>query len=60
MLVSNKLLLISSTGKAVALSPFTGEKQTETDLPQGTRVSPVVADGTLYVLTDDAQLLALR
>ncbi len=60
VLVNNKLLLVSSDGKAVALSAFTGEKQGEADLPEGSRVAPVVANGTLYVLTDDAQLLALR
>jgi outer membrane protein assembly factor BamB len=60
VLASNKLLLVSSTGEAIALSPFTGEKVEESELPEGTRVAPVIADGTLFVLTDDAQLLALR
>ena len=60
ILVSNRLLLLSSDGRAALISPFTGEKQSEMEIPEGTRVPPVVADGTLYLLTEDADLIALR
>jgi hypothetical protein len=31
-----------------------------TDFPDGVFLDPVVANNTLYVLTDDARLIALR
>jgi len=60
LLVSNFLVLIASTGKAELLSPFTGQKLGETAMPDGTFISPVVANGMMYVLTNEAQLVALR
>ncbi len=44
----------------VALSPYTGKVLGQQDLPAAAAVAPVVADGTLYIVTDDATLLALR
>jgi hypothetical protein len=58
--VSNFLVLVSSNGKAELLSPYTGEKLGETAIPDGTFIPPVMANGTMYVLTNDAQLVALR
>jgi outer membrane protein assembly factor BamB len=60
LLVSNRLLLFSSNGKAVSLNPATGQEMNEIDIPTGTFVPPVMARGTLYLLTNDAQLVALR
>jgi outer membrane protein assembly factor BamB len=60
LLVSNFLVLVSSNGKAELLSPYTGEKLGETAIPDGTFIPPVMANGTMYVLTNDAQLVALR
>jgi outer membrane protein assembly factor BamB len=60
MLVSNFLVLVASTGKATLLSPYTGQKLGETEIPSGTFISPVVANGIMYVLTDEAELVALR
>jgi outer membrane protein assembly factor BamB len=58
ILVSNFLVLVASTGKAVLLSPYTGEKLGETEIPAGTFIQPVVASGMMYVLTDKADLVA--
>ena len=60
VLVSDRLILVSSTGKAVSLSPYTGEIKGEVELPGRTLIAPVIADGTVYILTDDAELVALR
>jgi outer membrane protein assembly factor BamB len=60
MLVSNFLVLVSSDGKATLLSPYTGQKLGDTEIPSGTFISPVVANGIMYVLTDEAELVALR
>jgi outer membrane protein assembly factor BamB len=60
VLISNFLVLVSSYGKAALLSPYTGQKLGETEMPGGTFISPVVANGIMYVLTDEAQLVALK
>ena len=60
LLVSNFLVLVASNGKAALLSPFNGQKLGETEMPDGTFIAPVVANGVMYVLTNDAQLVALR
>ena len=60
LLVSNFLVLVSSNGKAQLLSPYTGQKLGETLIPDGTFIPPVVANGIMYVLTNDARLVALR
>ncbi|MGH6889774.1 MAG: PQQ-binding-like beta-propeller repeat protein [Rhizomicrobium sp.] len=60
VLVSNRLILVSSSGKAVSLSPYSGELMGRVDIPDGTYIAPVVANGTLYILTNDAQLVAMR
>ncbi|MDX2102316.1 MAG: PQQ-binding-like beta-propeller repeat protein [Alphaproteobacteria bacterium] len=60
VLASDRLVLAGSNGEAVSLSPYTGEVTGVLRLPGATRVPPVVADGTLYILTDSATLVALR
>ncbi|HEY1838458.1 MAG TPA: PQQ-binding-like beta-propeller repeat protein [Rhizomicrobium sp.] len=60
VLVSNKLIAVSSTGFAEAISPYTGRLMARMQIPDGTYIAPVVANGTLYLYTNDAQLVALR
>ncbi len=60
VLASDRLVLVSSTGDAVSVSPYTGEVLGRIDLPDGALIAPVVAKETLYILTDDAQLIALK
>jgi outer membrane protein assembly factor BamB len=60
ILVSDRLILVSSTGKAISLSPYSGELLGRVDIPDGTYIPPIVAGGTLYILTNSAQLVALR
>ncbi|MDO8422662.1 MAG: PQQ-binding-like beta-propeller repeat protein [Parvibaculum sp.] len=60
LLVSDKLILVSTTGEAVTLSALTGEVLGTTDLPGNSLIAPIVADGIVYILTDNGTLLALR
>ncbi len=60
VLVSDRLILASSNGYAVSVSPYTGELLGRMEIPDGTYVAPVVANGMLYILTNSAELVALR
>ena len=60
VLAGDRLILAGSHGLAVALSPYTGDFLGRLELPDGAAVPPVVANETLYVLTNDGSLIALR
>ncbi|MEO8894317.1 MAG: PQQ-binding-like beta-propeller repeat protein [Rhizomicrobium sp.] len=60
ILVSNKLIVVSSDGYAQAISPYTGALMGRVEIPGGTSIAPVVADDTLYILTNNAELVALK
>lgn len=60
VLVSDKLILVSSNGYAQALSPYDGKLTGRVEIPDGATIAPVVADGTLYIYTASAELVALR
>jgi outer membrane protein assembly factor BamB len=60
VLVSNRLILVSSSGFAVSISPYSGELLGRVEIPSGAYIAPVVANDTLYILTNDADLVALR
>jgi outer membrane protein assembly factor BamB len=59
-LIGDRLVFAGSVHRAVAVSPYTGKVLGLQNLPAAASVAPVVADGTLYIVTDDATLLALR
>ena len=60
ILVSDKLIVVSSSGVAESISPYTGELIGRIDIPSAAFIAPIVANGTLYIYTNDAQLVALR
>ena len=60
VLVSDRLLVPASDGEIWSVSPYTGQPLGRIKLDSGILISPSVADGTVYVLTDDATLVALR
>ena len=60
VLVSDRLLILSSEGYAVSMSPYTGEVLGQVDIPDKAFIAPVVADGIVYLLTDDGTLTALK
>jgi outer membrane protein assembly factor BamB len=60
VLVSDRLVLVSSDGFAASVSPYTGALLGRMAIPDGAYIAPVVASATLYLLTNSAQLVALR
>lgn len=60
VLAGSRLFVANSEGDAVTVSPTNGEIESRIRLPGGVLVSPIVANRTTYVLTDEADLVALR
>ena len=60
LLVGDRLLIAGSHGEAVTMSPYNGEILGRLDLPGPVLIAPIAAGGTVYLLTEDAQLLAYR
>lgn len=60
ILASDRLIIASSHGWALSVSPYTGQVLGREQMPDGVTVAPVAADGTLYFLTDDGSLVAYR
>jgi outer membrane protein assembly factor BamB len=60
VLAGDRLLVLASNGTGEAVSPYTGEPLGKFEFPDGVYVSPAVAQSTLYVVTDEADLIALR
>lgn len=60
VLVTDRLVLAGSHGEAVTVSPYTGEILGRIELPDRVMMAPIVANGTLYFLTDGADLIAYR
>jgi outer membrane protein assembly factor BamB len=60
LLVSDRLVVAGTNHEALAVSPYTGEILGRQDLSGAASLGPIVADGTVFVVTDDGRLLALR
>jgi len=60
VLVSNRLIVVSSDSYAESISPYTGQLLGRMEIPDNTYISPVVANKTMYILTNDADLVAYR
>lgn len=60
VLAGDRLVLTSSLGDAVSVSPYTGEVLGKIELSGGVYIAPIVAQETLYIVTDSAELIALR
>jgi outer membrane protein assembly factor BamB len=60
VLAGDRLVVASNTGIAQAISPYTGEVLGEQKLPDGVEVAPVAAAGTVWLIANDATLVALR
>ena len=60
VLAGDRLIVTSSTGDAISISPYTGELLGRLRLPGTPTVAPVVANNTIYILTEDADLVAIR
>jgi outer membrane protein assembly factor BamB len=60
VLAGDRLVLAGTDGTALSLSPYTGQILGKQELSGKASVAPVVAGGTLYIVTDDATLAAFR
>jgi outer membrane protein assembly factor BamB len=60
VLGGDRLITVASNGEAMSFSPYTGAPLGRVILPEGTFLTPILADRTLFVLTDDADLIAMQ
>lgn len=60
VLASDRLIVTSSTGMALALSPYTGKPLGLTEMPDGVSLAPIVANKQMVFLTDEAELVVYR
>jgi outer membrane protein assembly factor BamB len=60
LLVSDRLVVAGTNKDALAVSPYTGEIIGRQSLSGAASLGPVAAGGTVFVVTDDGRLLALR
>jgi outer membrane protein assembly factor BamB len=59
-LAGDRLIVLSTDGGALSVSPYTGEPLGRDEMSGGGYFAPTIADNSLYVLTDDAKLSAYR
>jgi outer membrane protein assembly factor BamB len=60
VLASDRLIVAGSHGQALTISPYTGDLLGFEPMPDGVSVPPVVADGSIYFLANDADIVAYR
>jgi outer membrane protein assembly factor BamB len=60
LVASNRILVTSSRGELIALSPQTGERLSAVDLKDPVYLEPIAVGDKVFVLTDDARLIAIR
>ncbi len=59
VLASNRLIMFNSLGNAVAYDPKTGEQQAQLPVGGPVYIAPIVVGDKLFVITDDAKLVAI-
>ena len=60
VLAGERLIVAGSNGALINVSPVDGTFQSQVDLDDGVSFQPVVANNTLYLLTDGGRLIAYR
>ena len=60
LLIGDRLLIAGSNGQAVSMSPYNGEILGRLDLGGPVLIAPIAAAGMVYILTENARLLAYR
>ena len=60
LLVSDRLIVVGSNGDALSISPYTGRFLGRVALPGDVELPPIAANGMVYILTNDGELVALR
>ena len=60
LIAGDRLLIGGSNGEVWSISPYTGKKQFKAKLSDPIFIAPVIANETIYFLTDDATLTAFK
>jgi outer membrane protein assembly factor BamB len=60
VLAGGRLIVVSSAGAMAQVDVQSGSILTQSQVGDGLYISPVVAGGTIYLLTEDATLVAMR
>jgi len=60
VLVSDRLVVAGTNGKALSVSPYTGQILGQQGLSGAAAMGPVVVAGTVFIVCNDGRLLALR
>ncbi len=60
VMASSRLIMVNSLGQAVAFDPKTGAKTQTLKLPGAAYIAPIAVGDKLFVVTDDAKLVAIR
>ena len=60
LLVSGRILIVSSRGDVMTFDPQTGEQVGSLDLKDTVYIEPIAVQGKVFVLTDDAKLIAIQ
>jgi outer membrane protein assembly factor BamB len=60
VLASNRLITFSSKGEGVAINAKTGVVERRVHVGADVLIGPIAVNGLIYVVTDSAQLLAMR
>ncbi|PTS89409.1 MULTISPECIES: PQQ-like beta-propeller repeat protein [unclassified Caulobacter] len=60
ILASGRLITVSSDGEAVALNPKTGETVKKLKIGSPVLLAPIAVGSMVYIVTDDAQVVAIR
>jgi len=60
VVAGNKVIVVSSDGRAFALSPFDGKEIERVSLSGPVSHVPVIADGRMYVVTDEGELASYQ
>ncbi len=60
VVASDRVIVTSTHGYAVTLSPYTGVVTGGLDLPDESTMGPIVSNGTLYFMMEDGEIVAMR
>ncbi len=60
VLASGRLVVVSDRGRAIALDPKTGARQSSIDIGAPALMGPTPLNGMLYVVNEKAELVAIR
>ena len=60
VLAGGRLIVAGSNGALINVDPLSGSFQSQVGVKDGISFQPVVADNTLYILTDSGRLIAYR